>query len=267
MPSATRSAVAANAIGRGRRMIRCASLYQPPPSCATGPAAPDRERVDARAEQAEERGQQRERDRAGERPDERAGDPHRAQEPEREDGERGDRGADGDRAECHGPAGGAQRLANGIGARATPRELLAETRDQQQAVVDPEPEACAGDDVERVRRHRGEAIEHAKEQQRPEDREPAADEGQERRDHAPEDHEREQEEDWERDELGALQVLLHLVVDLDRRDRHAADGGAWHRVHAPVDALGCLAPAPLRDACPGVPGHDRLASVARSTGR
>ena len=148
------------------------------------------------------------------------------------------------------------------GARATPGQLLAVAGNEQQAVVDPEPEPGTGDDVERVGRHRREAVEHAQQQQRAEDGEPAADERQERRHHASEDQEREQEEDREGDQLGALQVLLHLVVDLHGRDRHAADRRARHRVHPPVDALRGLAPAPLRDARPRGRGHDRLAPVA-----
>ena len=142
-------------------------------------------------------------------------------------------------------------------------QLLPVARHQQQAVVDGEAEPGAGDDVERVGRDGRDRVEHAQEQERREDRQPAHDERQQGRDDAAEDEQRDQEERRKGERLGAREVALHLVVDLHDRDRRAADGRARHLRQPPVDALGRLAPALLRDAAARVGGDDGLAPVAR----
>ena len=58
------------------------------------------------------------------------------------------------------------------------------------------------------------------------DRQRADQERQRRRDEAAEEEQREEEEDREREQLGALQVRLDLLVHLLLRDRVAADADA-----------------------------------------
>ena len=59
-----------------------------------------------------------------------------------------------------------------------------------------------------------------------------------RGDHAAEDDEREQEEQREREHLGARQVLLDLLADLRERELAAAGGHARLALHALLQLLG-----------------------------
>ena len=107
----------------GRRITNRDSRYQAPlcggPRVAVGGALQPlrRERVDARAEHGQQRREHEQRERRREQRDERAGDPHRVQEPLREDRQRRDRGGDRDRAEQDRPPGGLQRAAERLDAR------------------------------------------------------------------------------------------------------------------------------------------------------
>ena len=172
-----------------REAIPAASLSARSPLGGAPPATRG-ERVHPLAEQDEERGQDGQRDQARERRDQAAGDPHRAQEPEREEGERRDRSRDGHRAEGDGPARRRDRPPDGIGARPEPRELLAVAGDEEQAVVDPEPEPDPGDDVQGVGRHGHREVENAQHEQPTQDRQCAADERQKPGDQAAKDPER-----------------------------------------------------------------------------
>ena len=232
------------------------------PHLPVGPTT-DRERIHARAEQDEQGRQHRERDQPGERPHEPAGKPHRAHEPEREHGQRRDRDAHRHRAERDRPPGRRERRAHGLDARPTPGELLAVAGDEQQAVVDPEPETRAGDDVQRVRGDRRRPVEQAKQEQRAEDRQCAAQERQQRRDHAPEHPESEQEQDREGELLRVGEVALHLPVDLGDGERAPAHGGPADVRQPLLHAVGCVPPEPLRHARPRIGEDDRLPPVAR----
>ena len=95
-------------------------------------------------------------------------------------------------------------------------------RDEQQRVVDREPDAQRRRDVQREQRRVDEARDDAQHEQRPERREQA-----ERRDGGrddPAEHEQQQHrEDRERDQLGLREVRARLVVDLLEADREPAE--------------------------------------------
>jgi hypothetical protein len=147
------------------------------------------------------------------------------------------------------------------------RELLAVARDEEQAVVDPEAEADARDDVERVRRDGHRQVEQAQQEQPAEDRERPTDDRQQRGDEAPEHPQRQEEEQRERDALGEREVVLDLPVHLGRRERRAAHRDALDRAEALVDALRRVAPDPLRHVGPRVRGEERRGAVARAKRR
>ena len=215
IPARIRTVAASAANGTGRRISACASRYQAPRSRGGRCLPAHGQRVDAWAEQEEERRQDGERDEPGERADERAGDSHRAQEPEREDRQRRDRDADRDGAERDRAAGGRDRGPDRVGAGAASRELLAIAGDEQEAVVDRETEPRARDDVQRVRRDRRDGVEQPQQEQGADDRQRTADERQQRRDAATEDDQREHEEHRKRELLGVRQVPLDLAIDLE----------------------------------------------------
>ena len=150
-----RTVADASAIGSG---VAHHPVCEPVPAAALvgacgplGGALPARrrERVHVRAEQREERRQHGQRDEPGERRDDQAADRHRAQEAEREREQRAEGGGDRDRAERHRAPGRLEGRPQGLDAGAVPHELLAVARDEQQAVVDREPEAGARHEIER----------------------------------------------------------------------------------------------------------------------
>ena len=95
-----------------------------------------RQRVDARAQRDEHRGEHDQRDRARGQRDERAADPHRVEETQREHQQRGERPGDRQRAEHDGAPGGLQRAADRRVRVQAARELLAVAGEDEQAVVD-----------------------------------------------------------------------------------------------------------------------------------
>src|SRR5581483_3522784 len=192
-----------------------------------------RERVDAPAEQREERGHDGQRDQARERRDDQATDRHRAQEREREDEQRPEGGRHGDRAERDRAAGGRDRGPQRIEPGAGPRELLAVARDEQQAVVDREPQAGARHEVEREHRNRSNVVGGAQQRERRRDREDPGGDGQERGDDAAEDPDRERREQRQGDQLGAEEIALGLLLHLLVRDGRSADE-AGQLAHEPA---------------------------------
>ena len=170
------------------------------------------------AEHGEDRGQNDERDRGGHQRDQRAADAHRVEEPLREDEQRGERAGDGQRAEQDGAPGGRHRPAHRREAGPGLRDLLAVARDDEQAVVDRQPEPEPGDQVEGEDRDRAELAGDPQHDQRADDREAADEQRQQRGDEAAEEEQREHEEDRKRVELGGAQVLFGLLVDLGLGD-------------------------------------------------
>ena len=78
-----------------------------------------------------------------------AGDPHRLQEPLREQGQRGQRARHRDRGEDHRPAGARHRGADGFAHLGPGRQLLAKARDQEQRVVHRQAQPHPDHQVER----------------------------------------------------------------------------------------------------------------------
>ena len=113
------------------------------------------------------------------------------------------------------------------------RRLLAPAGDDEERVVDREAETEARDEVEREDRERM----HLDRDPQPEEREPdcaRADERRQERGHeAAEDPEREQQDERERDQLGAAEVALDRVRHLAGRDRAAAETHAADRRRTP----------------------------------
>ena len=104
-----------------------------------------------------------------------------------------------------------------------PRRLLAPARDDEQRVVDREAEPEPRDEVEREDRERMHLDREPEPEEREGDRAGADERRQERRDEAAEDPEREQQDERERDQLGAAEIALDRGGHLARRDRAAAE--------------------------------------------
>ena len=119
--------------------------------------------------------------------------------------------------------------------RLTLRELLAVARHDEQRVVDREPEAEPGREVQREDRHLGRRRDELQREQRADDRDHADHERQARGDDAAE-HEQQRDRGERRgDDLRALDVLLRSRAHLARHLGQPGDVGAEH-----VGALGEL---------------------------
>ena len=101
--------------------------------------------------------------------------------------------------------------------------LLAVARDHEQAVVDRQPEAEAGDEVEREHRQVGEARDDPQREERRDDRKATEQRRQQRGDERAEEQQRQQEDEREREQLGVREVLADLRVRLGVRDLLAAE--------------------------------------------
>ena len=117
-------------------------------------------------------------------------------------------------------------------------ELLAISRDDEQAVVDREAEAEADDDVERELRKRVEAVDDPQHEEGRDHREPADEQRHQRRDDAAEHEQRQDEQDRERETLGLAEVLADLLADLLAGHRAAAEHHVGRLLHAFEQALG-----------------------------
>ena len=176
-----------------------------------------RERLHPRPEDDQQRGQHDQGDGPGGQRRQGPGDPHRGEEADREEQQGGQRDRDGQRAEQDGAAGGLQGPGDrppGIGAAG---QLLAVAGEDEEAVVDPHPDADAGDEVEREHRDRRERVGTPQQQQGHQDREAADDRRQHRRDEAAEEPEREQQEEREGEQLGPLRGRRWCVRSVPRR--------------------------------------------------
>ncbi len=190
---------------------------------------PDPERVEARAGERQEGGQQRERRRDPERDDDRAGDPDRAQDHELEEDEPEQPEQDRQAREEHRPPGRGDRRADGILDRLRPPsargQLLSETARHQQRVVDPEPEAHQRGEVQDEDAHRGQARDDEHARERRDDGGCSHGERQGRR-HDRAEHEQQCEPcEGQRDDLAPAEVCLtdRLHIAVERRAAGEAD--------------------------------------------
>ena len=127
-----------------------------------------------------------------------------------------------------------------IACRAGPRlrDLLAVARDDEQAVVDRQPQAESGGQVEGEDRDVDELVGDAQQQEGPDDRQAADHQRQQGGHPAAEEEQGQQEEDREGEQLGLPQVLLDLLVHLLLGESYAADLDAGLTRQVIGDCLG-----------------------------
>src|SRR5262249_15852160 len=109
------------------------------------------------------------------------------------------------------PPGCTVRTTASGGAR---REVLGVARHDKQAVVDRQTETQAGREVEREDRHVRKRGDDEQDEEGPHDRQHADEQREAGGDDTAEHDDQEHQRDRERDELGAHEILLHVVVDL-----------------------------------------------------
>ena len=212
------------------------------------------------SEDREHRGQQRDRVQHGDGDDDRAGDAHRHQcgagvEEQAGEADRDGEAAEHDRAP-RGGHGGAERVLDAV-----PRaELFAEPRDDEQRIVDRDPEPDQRHDVHRVRRDIDDVRERERRAHAAEHREDADAEAQQRGDAGGEDDDEQDQCEWERHHLGPAQVAREIRVEVvGERDvtgrgdaeRRGADLTADLRrtARAPPRSRSAFPPARARCAC------------------
>ncbi len=116
-------------------------------------------------------------------------------------------------------------------------DLLAVARDDEQAVVNREPEAQTGHQVQREDRDRADFARDGQEQEGRDDRKASDEERQRGGYQAPEEEEREQEQDGEGQELCALQVRFNVLIDLLLGYRVASDEDVVLALELPDDGF------------------------------
>ena len=151
-----------------------------------------REAIDARSEDRQDRRQERQRRSDGKPDHDRAGDPDRAQDHELEEDQPQQPEEHGQPAEEDRPAGRGNRhpdrLRHPVRSLRPERELLAEPARQQQRVVDAEAQAEEGREVEHEDAHRADRRDQEDAGQGDDDGRPAHGERHASRHHRPEDH-------------------------------------------------------------------------------
>ena len=118
--------------------------------------------------------------------------------------------------------------------------LLPPAGDDEERIVDREPEPEARDEIECKDRQRVELDRDPEPEERERDRARANERRQKRGDETPEDPEREEEHERECDQLGALEILLDRLGHLARGDRTSAEahlGIARERLRQPIRGL------------------------------
>ncbi|HEY6778233.1 MAG TPA: hypothetical protein VI122_17135 [Thermoleophilaceae bacterium] len=131
-----------------------------------------RKSIDARSEQGQDRRQHDQRHRRGDQRDQRPADAHRVQEALGEDEQRRERAGHGQRAEQNRAPRCCHRAPHGLESGARLGDLLAVARDDEQAVVDRQPEPESDHEVEREDRDRAKLAGHAQHQRGADDRQP-----------------------------------------------------------------------------------------------
>ena len=218
------------------------------PGVRLGAALEERrsERVHAPPQQRQDRRQHDQRDRRRDQRDQRAAEAHRVEEVLREDEQRGESSGNGERREQDRASRRGQGAAHRFETGPRARDLLAIARDDEEAVVDRQPEPEARNEVDREDRDVGQLVGDPQHQERADDRQHTDDQGQQRGHEAAEEEQREQEQEREGEHLRPSEVLLDLLVDLLLGDRGAANGHAGLAGERFGDPLGCvLAPVVL----------------------
>lgn len=167
--------------------------------------------VDAMPQQHEQSGHHEEGADGGDDDDAHAGIGERAEEVLREDEKGGERDRDRARREHDRTSGGVHRRPDRVGHARPEGELFPEAADHQQRVVDAESEPEGSGQVDREDRHVGDAAEESEFREGPGDRHRADGERQQGRDHSPEHDEQEQERHGNGDDLREKEVLQYLL--------------------------------------------------------
>ncbi len=229
--------------------------------------------VDPGAEQGQHRGQDGQRDQRREQRHQCAAEAHRVEEALREDEQRGERGRDGQRGEEDRAPGRRHHPPHRLQPGSALGDLLAVAGDDEEAVVDRQPEPERRRQVEGEDRDRAEFAGDPQDQEGADDRQTADHQRQDRGDEAAEEEQREQEEQREGQHLGLSQVFLDLLVDLLLGDREAADDDPGVRAQL-VGDLGARRPgvpcprsasARPRNRSNGRPARRRRGSGCRSS--
>ena len=116
-------------------------------------------------------------------------------------------------------------------------ELLPVAVDHQQRVVDGQPEAEGGGEVEGEDRDVGQAGDELQRQERADDGEATDGQWEHRRDNGPEDDDQQDQRQRQGDDLGEDQVGLDSFVDLAEHRGHPTDGDLGHPVEVALVQL------------------------------
>ncbi len=201
----------------------------PVPEATAGPCAALKERqapaVDARPQQGQQRRQEGEGVEDGKAHHGSAGQTHRREIGARVEEQPGQADGDGDAGEGDGAPGSRHTVRQRVDHAEAAQQLFAEAVDDEQGVVDSDPQADDRDDVQRIGRH----VRHSREQV--DDRQPTQDgaeadaERQQRGHHCAEHQQQEQQRQRQRHLFGPLQVVGEVAVEV------GADGEAVARLH------------------------------------
>ncbi len=140
-----------------------------------------RKRVDPRAEDGDECGEEEKGTGGRQQRDEHASKSHRVQEPLGKRKERGHRGGHGERTECDRSPCCRQHAPERFRAWADALDLLPIAPDDEKAVVERQPDPQARNEIDRVDGERNDQVDEAKREECPQNRSESCDEGQERR--------------------------------------------------------------------------------------
>ena len=203
--------------------------------------------VERTAGQREQRGKERDRSRDGDSRDEQAAEAEPADERKRHEEEQRQADRNGPTAEDHRASRRQHRRDDRLVARRPSPQLLAEAVDDEERVVDRDPEPDERDEVRQVRRQLHEVREDPDEPERGRDGQDCERE-REQEGERPEREDEYQERDRDRDHLTAQEVLREHRVEvvLDRslageNDLRSCDraGGAPHRLGSRLRVRGC----------------------------
>ena len=183
----------------------------------------DAQPVHAMPEHAEDRGKDREAEDQGRQHGGDAADAHAAQGRRLEHDQAPEADRDRDAAHGHRLADGGHRALDRIGDRPMP-ELLPESADREEGVVDRERQADHRRHVRDEDAHLGDAGEERDDRHRAGECHPGDDHRQHRADQGAEDGEEDQHRDRQADDLGLEEVPLDRLVELVLDERDAGDG-------------------------------------------
>ncbi len=220
----------------------------------------------------EQRGLQRRRGEDRDDRDQEPADPHRAHERERHEEQQREPDRDGEAGDDHGAAGGLHRPQHRLLDLEAAAQLLAEPVDDQQRVVDRDPDPDQEHEVRDVGRRRHVVRRDVDDPERPEDRARREQKRDRDREREPEHREQDDQSDRQRDRLALLQIVVEdrveVVLDRGRAgDVRPSPGRMAERAQELVRVPLRLREVERRDHVPvqdvGAGRHERFALPAR----